>query len=729
MLETVFFISMQNYIAVLPYICGLVLTPHRDWRGASVCTREESLNRRNLSRWLLIIAPFVAAAYLLWPTYRFYELDKARTAVSSDSLALEEWDRTYGDDYDDARQGRIKLGLDLRGGMYVTLEVDVLKLIEESADPLSVDDDFLAVIEKTRQETDNTDKDVLEVFLKNFRATDLSLLQYFMVTNQVDPTDEAIEEKLSKDVEDAVDQALQVIKQRINKYDVSEANIQKQGARRILLELPDVKDENEIRTLLQTTARLEFKRVTVGRDMIEVFYNIDALLKGEAPSESEMAADTVAVDSTADVAEAAPADTAAATAGDTTMADSAAVRDTTNPYAGLSEDEQLQAVKRDYPFTYMISGLYAQNNESTMQPFDFILKSAADFPEQGVYRFVIGEDNLSKFLNIIERPDIQKMIPIDLQILVGAKVQGQTAAQEGTGFYDVYGVAAEAELTGDVITEAFPSFDPASNQPIVIMDMNSIGAERWAQITAANVGKQIAIILDGRVYSAPNVINKIPNGRSQITGMANAEEANLLAVVLKAGALKAPVKIIEERVVGPSLGEDSIERGLTSSVLSFALVILFMLVYYMVGGALADIALMMNVLLVVAALAGFGGTLTLPGIAGIILATAMAVDANILIFERIREEMALGRPLRNAVEQGYAKAWSAILDSNVTNMLSGLVLIFLGTGPVKGFAVTLIIGVLMTLFTAVVVTRAMFEILISSGATTINLGQKKTASA
>ena len=723
-----FFTSMQNYIGYLPYICGLVLTPHRDWRGGSVCTREESLNRRNLSRWLMIIAPIVAAAYLLWPTYQFYQLDDARTAISSDSLALEEWDRSYGDDYDAARQGRIKLGLDLRGGMYVTLEVDVLKLIEESADPLSVDDDFIAVVEKTRQETDNTDLDVLETFLTNFRATDLSLLQYFMVTNQVDPTDEAIEEKLRKDVEDAVDQALQVIKQRINKYDVSEANIQKQGARRILLELPDVKDENEIRTLLQTTARLEFKRVTVGRDMIEVFYNIDAMLRGEAPAEEEVAADTMAAD-TAEVAEATPADTAAATAGDTTMADSAAVQDTTNPYANLSEDEQLRAIKRDYPLTYMISGLYAQNNESTMQPFDFILKSSADFPDAGVYRFVIGEDNVSKFLKIIERPDIQKMIPVDLQVLVGAKVQGQTAGEEGTGFYDIFGVAAEAELTGDVITEAFPSFDPASNQPIVIMDMNSIGAERWAQITAANVGKQIAIILDGRVYSAPNVINKIPDGRSQITGMANAEEANLLAVVLKAGALKAPVKIIEERVVGPSLGEDSIQRGLTSSVISFALVILFMLIYYMIGGGLADIALMMNVLLVVAALAGFGGTLTLPGIAGIILATAMAVDANILIFERIREEIALGRPLRSAVEQGYGKAWSAILDSNVTNMLSGLVLIFLGTGPVKGFAVTLIIGVLMTLFTAVVVTRAMFEILISSGATSINLGQKKTASA
>ncbi len=682
------------------------------------------MNRKNLSRWLLIISPIIAAAYLLWPTYRFYQLDQERAQVASDSLALEEWDRTYGEDYQSARQARIKLGLDLRGGMYVTLEVDVLKLIEESADQLSVDDDFTTVLEKTRKETDNTDKDVLETFLTNFRESKLSLLQYFPVTNQVDPTDEAIEEKLRKDVDDAVDQALQVINQRINKYDVSEANIQKQGTRRILLELPDVKDENEIRKLLQTTARLEFKRVTMGRPMIEAFYNIDALLRGEKPVE-EVAADTTATDSTAaDTTAVAKADTTAVA--DSTKADTTKA-DTTNPYAGLSDDEALRAIKRDYPFTYMIQGLFAQNAESSFNPFDFIMKSAKDFPDQGVYRFVVSEKDLPKFLTIMDRADVKRIMPVDLEILVGAKPQGQGAGQEGPAFFDIYGVAAEAELTGDVITEAFPSFDPASNQPIVIMDMNSMGAERWSQITAANVGKQIAIVLDGRIYSAPNVINKIPDGRSQITGMANADEANLLAVVLKAGALKAPVKIIEERVVGPSLGEDSIRRGITSSILSFALVILFMLIYYMMGGALADVALLMNVLLVVAALAGFGGTLTLPGIAGIILATAMAVDANILIFERIREEMAMGRPLSSAVEQGYAKAWSAILDSNVTNMLSGLVLIFLGTGPVKGFAVTLIIGVLMTLFTAVVVTRAMFEILISSGATTLNLGQKKTA--
>lgn len=681
------------------------------------------MKQKNLSRWLMIIAPIIAAAYLMWPTYRFYQLDQERTSVASDSALLEEWDRTNGEAYQSAKQGRIKLGLDLRGGMYVTLEVDVLKLIEESADATSVDDEFTSIIEKTRRETDNTDLDVLETFLKNFKGSGKSLLQYFTVTNQVDPTEEAIEAKLRKDVDDAVDQALEVIKQRINKYDVSEANIQKQGVRRILLELPDVKDEKEIRSLLQTTARLEFKRVLMGQNMIQAFYAIDALLKGVPMVDTAQTA--TADTATADTATAKTATADTATTDTATAKADTAKKDTTNPYANLPEEEQLKRIRKDYPFTHMIQGMYAQNDKSAMQPFDFVLKTAKDFPDAGIYRFVVGAKQLPKLLAILERNDVKKVIPVDLQILVGAKPEGVNAQGQGDGFFDIYGVAAEAELTGDVITEAFPSFDPASNQPVVMMEMNTTGAERWAQITGANVGKRIAIVLDGRVYSAPNVINKIPNGSSQITGMANAEEANLLAVVLKAGALKAPVKIIEERVVGPSLGEDSIKRGLMSSMLSFALVVLFMLVYYMMGGALADVALLMNVVLVVAGLAGFGGTLTLPGIAGIILATAMAVDANILIFERIREELAAGRPLRQAVEQGYAKAWSAILDSNVTNMLSGLVLIFLGTGPVKGFAVTLIIGVLMTLFTAVVVTRAMFEILISSGATTINLGQRK----
>lgn len=650
-------------------------------------------------------------------------MDTERQALSSDSVQLAQWDELHGEDFRKVRQNRLKLGLDLRGGMYVTLEVDVLKLIEEAADETSIDDEFTAIIEKTRKETDNTDLNVLDTFLAIFKNSGKSLLQYFTLSSQLDPTEEAVEERLRRDADAAVDQALQVIKQRINQYELSETEIQKVGSRRIQIELPDVKDEQEIRSLLQTTARLEFKRVLMNRETIRTFYAIDRVLKGVSVDSVTTPADTsIALADTAS-----KSTPVADTSGPDTAKADTAKRDTTNPYANLPKEEQERAIKRDYPFTHMIAGYFAANEKATMQPFDFVLKKPEDFPEQGIYRFIIGEKFLSPFLRLLNRPEVQKVIPIDLQILIGANAEGRTADAEGTGIYDVYTVAREADLTGDVITEAFPTYDPSSGQPVVSMSMNTEGAERWAQITGANVGKRIAIVLDGRVYSAPNVINKIPNGSSQITGMGGVEEANLLAVVLKAGALKAPVKIIEERVVGPSLGEDSIRRGVISSILSFALVVLFMAIYYMLGGALADVALLMNVLLVVAALVGLQGTLTLPGIAGIILATAMAVDANILIFERMREELAAGRTLRTAVEQGYSKAWSAILDSNVTNMLSGLVLIFLGSGPVKGFAWTLIIGVLMTLFTAVVVTRSMFELYLGTGATSINLGQKKAA--
>ena len=675
------------------------------------------MSSKTWSKWLLILLPIIAGAYLLWPTYNYYRMNQERDGLLGDSAAIESWDLANGEDFAKARNARLKLGLDLRGGMYVTLEVDILKLIEESADPLSVDEDFTNILEKTRAQTDNTDLDVLDTYLVNFRASGKSLLQYFPLSSSDeakggDP-EKAIEEKLRNDAAGAVDQAMEVIRQRINKYDLSEVNIQKQGARRIAIELPDVKDEKEIRALIQTTARLEFKRVMMTRDLIRTFYAIDNVLKGVVAAEPVV--DTTAVDSTATAK-----DTSAVAKADTSKKNA-------NPYAGLSDDEVARRVKRDYPFSYMLTGLFAQSEKSSFQNFDLILKKAEDFPEQGIYNFVVSGTILPQFLKYLERADVKRAIPTDLDIVVAARPEG-TPAKDGTPeFYNVYGVVREADLTGDVVTEAFPSFDQSSNQPMVLMEMSGEGGERWAQITGANIGKRIAIILDGRVYSAPTVQNKISGGSSQITGATSPEEANLLAVVLKAGALKAPVKIIEERVVGPSLGEDSIRRGITSSILSFALIVLFMLAYYAWGGGLADIALLMNVLLVVAGLAGFGGTLSLPGIAGIILSTAMAVDANILIFERMREELYAGKTLKVAIDLGFAKAWSAIIDSNLTNILATIPLLIWGSGPVRGFAVTLLVGAVITLFTAVVVTRAMFTLIAASGATTFNIGQKRTA--
>jgi preprotein translocase subunit SecD len=436
---------------------------------------EEFLKSKNLSKYLLILLPLLAAGYLMWPTYRYYQLDKERNAIAGDSVALENWDRANGEAYDVARNGRIKLGLDLRGGMYVTLEVDVLKLIEESADEASTlgDEAFQRVLDKTRKETDNTDLDVLEVFLKNFRAENRSLLQYFTVADATDVTEEAVERKLRRNVDEAIDQALEVIKQRINKFQVSEAQISKQGARRIVLELPDVKDEKEIRNLLQTTARLEFNRVMMGKELVRAFMSVDQVLRGGSAvaDTAVVAADTTKADTTA------AKDTTAVAKADSSVADTAAKANDTarkNPYAGLSDDEVQRRYRKDHPFTSMLASFIMANDR--MQPFDFVGKTLADFPDAD-YRFLIDDKNVDRLSRMLERPEVRRILPIDLQILIGAKPDEFYAKQQVT-LYDVYGVSREPLLTGDVIEEAYPSFDPASTLPVVNMSMNTDGAER-----------------------------------------------------------------------------------------------------------------------------------------------------------------------------------------------------------------------------------------------------------
>jgi len=685
------------------------------------------LSSNNWGKWLLIVLPLAAAGLLLWPTINYSLLSSTRADLAADTSragreALARWDVDNKEAFESARAGRMKLGLDLRGGAYLTLEVDVLKLIESSADAEAIDDDFRAIIEDTRKATSNSDVDVLTVFLEKFRARGKQLINYFPAAEL---TEQAVEEKLRRDANGSVDQAMEVLSQRINKYGVSEVSIQKQGSRRLVIELPDEKDTVQMRELLQQTARLEFKRVLMDSRMVKAFYAIDAAYKtyksGVAPVvDTVKATDTTAKDvAAADTSK--KADTAKSAA-DTGKAN--------DPYKGLSEEEKGRRIIADFPLSYMVFGSVAANEQSQPQQFDLVgLKvngiTPEQLPEKGIYMFRIPAQKLQEFLKILAVPQVRAAIPAELDILVSAN---GNATKPGVqpDYYDVYGVAREADLMGDVIQDAYPSFDN-SNQPVVMMNMNAEGSDQWARITGANIGNRIAVVMDDRVWSAPTVQGKIPNGSSQISGSFRTEDAMRLAVVLKAGALKAPVQIIEERVVGPSLGEDSIRRGLTSTGISFALIVLFMMAYYAVGGAIADVALLMNILLTVAGLAAFGGTLTLPGIAGLILSTAMAVDANILIFERMREELYAGKTLKSAVDQGFSRAWSAILDSNLTNIAGAIPLIIWGSGPIKGFAITLLIGAIITLFSAVVVTRAIFQLLIAGGATTLNIGQKRTA--
>ncbi len=667
-----------------------------------------------LGKWLIIALPLLAAGLLLFPTFRASQLEKQRLELvnAKNEAALAAFDKEHGESLRKNKEQSLKLGLDLRGGIYVTLEADVIRLLEESAMRDAVDEVFLETLEKTRQQVDaGGDDDVLPVFLKNFdaiaRPKGRKLFSYFDTGDNRDLSEDAIVKRLERNINEAIDQAIEVVRQRIDKYGVAETTIQKQGTRRIVIELPGVSNEAEVRSLLQTTARLEFKLVRNNAQIVRSFYAIDQLLKNKG------------VQSSASTSATATASTATTTAASTATASAGADSTKKDPYAGLTDDQKREKFKKDYPFTSLFVTYFNPPGEG-QQPVPVIYEKN-EFPE-GDYSFQIPDETLAKFEEIMARPDVRRIMGNEYQAIVSAKPE-PFFERQGVKLFYIYGVLAKPELTGDVISDAQATFDPTNNSPMVMMDMNADGASNWARITGANIKKRIAIVLDDRVYSAPTVQNKITGGRSQITGSSTIDEARLLEIVLKAGALKAPVKIVEERVIGPSLGEDSIRKGIISGAVAALLVVLFMILYYATAGMLADIAVMVNILLVVAVLAAFAGTLTLPGIAGLILTLGMAVDTNILVFERIREELHRGRSLRAAVDEGFKRAFNAILDSNITTMITGAILYYLGTGPIRGFAVTLMIGIVITLFTGITLSKVFFELILSRGATTFNLGQ------
>lgn len=683
--------------------------------------------KQTWSRYLIIFAPLVIAGILLWPTFRSYQLGKEKAAAeaSKDTVRINNFIRDNGESYRNAKSSSVKLGLDLQGGMYVMLEVDIVKLIEESALRESVDETFAEVIAKTKSETESSDDNVLEAFLRNFKAIaepkGRSLISYFDIGDSKEISDATIIDKLKRDIDDAVNQAMEVMRQRVDKFGVSEVSIQKQGARRIVLELPGVSNEKEMRELLSGTARLEFKLVRNNQDIVKALYAADKAL---APKNiAEAIKDTTRTDTTV----VAKSDS---TKSDSTKADSTAkaqaAADTTNPYAKLPKDQQAKAYMADHKVSTLLQVMFKNGNQyidATTQGGFFMTGNIPD----GDYLFFTTKSGFDKLMALLATDRLKGVMPADLQLVRSAKPENSTEKSMDPT-YQVYCVKREAELTGDAITDAIPTFDPMDNRPVVSMQMDVDGAERWAAVTGANIKKQIAIILDDQVYSAPVVQSKIPNGSSQISGMADAKEANLLSVILKAGALKAPVKIVEERVVGPSLGEDNIQSGINASLLAVLLVIAFMVIYYRTGGLIANLAVVINVILIIAGLAALGGTLTLPGIGGIILTIGMAVDANILIFERIREEIRRGRGMRSAIDEGFSKALSAIVDSNVTTALTGIILLVLGTGPIQGFAVTLLTGIVTTMFTAIIVSRAMMELTMPENGN-YNFGQPKDINA
>jgi len=624
--------------------------------------------RNQLTRIIITVCLVILSVYFLWPTWQDYNYRKQLSGlIGQDSLTYAE---KHHDDMLDAKLKRMKLGLDLQGGMRVVLEVDIIQLLDDLAK--NKDEKFHSIVKEVRNETATNEISIIPDFVKKFQADTIRLSRYY---GSIRDDDAKIAAKLEDEAGKAVDRAIEIVRNRVDQYGVSEPNIQKQGGRRIIVELPGVKDENEVRSLLHGTALLEFKMLKDPQVSYKVMESIDKFLTGKLGN-----------------------DTALATS-----------------VASKEKEKKKEAEKPKDALSELTGGAVVSETDTSKEaqfarehPFFFYVR-----PDQRGYgEGYVAEKDRDRVNRLLDRPEVQQIIPQDFEFLWSNKAQ---TTQTGQKFYTLYAVKKTPELKGEVVTNAQASVDPEDNRPIVNMEMNSEGARDWARITGANIGKRIAIILDKAIFSSPVVQTKITGGRSRITGMETPNEARLLEIVLKAGALPAPVTTIEQRSIGPSLGEDSIRSGLSSVFIAFILTVLFMLVYYHSAGAVADFALFFNILFILGVMASFGATLTIPGIAGIVLTIGMAVDANVLVNERVREEMETGKTLRAAIDTGYSRAFTAIFDGHVTSFLTGLVLYQFGAGPVQGFALTLMIGLVANLYSAIVITHLIMHIMMDNG--------------
>ncbi len=618
----------------------------------------------------VILACVGLAFYFLYPTYKDYALHKELEGQHGEDSV------TFVSNHEreilENRAKRIKLGLDLQGGMRVVLEVNVLKLIEDLAK--NKDDAFAQIMKEVHEAAKQSDESPVLILRRKFEERKIRMSRYY---GSLRDDDDKIYQMLDDEAKKAIDRGMEIVRNRVDQYGVSEPSIQKLGGTRVIVELPGVSREAEVRQLLQGTALLEFKLLKDPEIANRVMVEIDKALAAAGTDSTDTTATPVAANASAD-----------------TSAGSADTGKITTPEGELTPEE----FAKKHPF--------------------FTLARVSDrVPGEA---FVAAEDK-DKVRRILDREDVRRIIPNDMDFIWSAKTDPRFSTADKK-YFVLYPVKKTPELTGNVVTNAKATLDQNTNLPIVTMEMNSEGAREWARITGANVNKRIAIVLDNAVFSAPVVRNKITGGHSQIEGMENLEEARLLEIVLKAGALPAPVDIIEQRSVGPSLGEDSIRTGIFSSVLATLLTVVFMVVYYRTGGAVADFALVFCLLFLLAVLAAFQGTLTLPGIAGVILTLAVAVDANVLIYERIREEEATGKTLRAAIEAGYDKAFSAIFDSNLTTFITGVILFQFGTGPVQGFALTLMIGIVASMFSAIFITRVIFDVMTDTYNRKVNFG-------
>lgn len=593
--------------------------------------------------------------------------------------------------YKEVKESELSLGLDLRGGMHVTLEIspdEILKgLSGDSEDPA-----FLAALQKANQRQRNSQDEYADLFYQAYEeTTDKPLAEIFATAANRgrisrSDSDEAVMEIISKEINDAIERSFIILRTRIDQFGTSQPNIQRlQNSGRIQIEIPGADNPDRIRKLLQGVAKLEFWEVAELNEINNSLMAInDLLVKEQQASLKAGTASSNEEDEQVDQNEEDLGDFLSSEEPDTTdnELDEALSSDT------ATEDSSLDSL------------------EAQVSPLFSLTRAPGGLIYDVSDTAVIGE--------IMRRDDVQSILPRSVKPLWDVKptINEETGEKLLQLHFVRTGRGGNAKLTGEVITDARQELDQYS-RPAVSMQMNALGTRVWAKMTAQAANEsprgRIAIVLDDRVYSAPSVNGEIPNGNSQISGNFTIEEAKDLANILKAGSLPAPTRIVEEAIVGPTLGQVAQRQGFISIIAGLIAVVLFMVAYYAKGGLVANVALVFNIFFILGILAQFNASLTLPGIAGIILTIGMCVDANVLIFERIKEELRNGVKLRAAITEGYQRAFSSIVDGNVTTLLVAIILYVLGQGAVKGFAITLMIGIFCSFFTAVYITRVIVE--------------------
>ena len=614
----------------------------------------------------------VIGVVLLWALYALFPTIKYNTLSGNEKTSMEEEGIL-----EQLEKKTIRRGLDLQGGMHIVLEVDIPTLVENLAS--NKNNRFYEVFDKVKTGDEMSAEDFINRFATEAKNQDLRLNRYYMDYGS-DPV--SIQAALEDEATDAINRALEILQNRVDEFGVSEPTIQKQGNRRVIVELAGIQDPDRARSLLQSTALLEFALLKDGAVTQNLLTRVDRILKGSDDLEDLLETKEDSTDE-----EQAPIET------ETRVADEEEVS-LTELFGTTKED----TTAKDTTEVLVDKDLFEE------RPFSSLLRQIGN--DLGV-----PEQNMRAVNKIMEMSDIQDILKGGEGRLSMSKEKDTWTLPEGgsESFYRMYHLEAEAGLTGGVIEEALATL--YNGQPIVTLSMNSEGAKTWSRLTGANVGRRLAILLDGNVHMAPVIRTKISDGQTQVEGFANMNEAKDIAIVLRAGALPAPVDIIEERTVGPSLGQDSIDQGTQSIIIGLVLVLAFMVFYYRGAGLIASFAVLWNLILVLSILAMLKATLTLPGIAGLILTVGMAVDANVIIFERIREELGKGKTPRSAIDSGYSRAITTIVDANVTTILAALVLMQFGTGPIRGFAVVLFWGIATSMFTAIFTTRTIFNLI------------------